>query len=80
MAPITRQRFLKKLDKLRHDTDAGTLKEQDYDRRLARIIRELRERGLGRRSGERHGGARGRARAGSHRGPGGGAPPKPNWG
>jgi hypothetical protein len=46
MAPITLQRFLKELDKLKHDTDAGTLKEQNYDGRLARIIRELRERGL----------------------------------
>lgn len=46
MAPITVQRFLKELDKLKQDTDAGTLKEEDYDSRLARIIRELRERGL----------------------------------
>jgi len=46
MAPITLQRFLKELDTLKQDTDAGTLKEQDYDSRLARIIRELRERGL----------------------------------
>src|ERR1043166_10037987 len=31
MAPITMQRFLKELDKLKQDTDAGTIKEQDYD-------------------------------------------------
>lgn len=46
MAPITLQRFLTELDKLKQDTDAGTLQPQDYDGRLARVIRELRERGL----------------------------------
>src|SRR2546430_14069287 len=46
MAPITLQRFIAELDKLRRETDAGMLKEQDYDAPLARIIRELRERGL----------------------------------
>lgn len=46
MAPITIQRFLKELEKLKHDEDAGTLHPDDYDGRLARVIRELRERGL----------------------------------
>lgn len=46
MAPITIQRFLKELEKLKQDTDAGTLQPEDYDGRLARVIRELRERGL----------------------------------
>jgi hypothetical protein len=46
MAPITLQRFIQELDKLKHATDAGRLPSQDYDIRLARIIRELRERGL----------------------------------
>lgn len=46
MAPITIQRFLKELEKLKHDTDAGALQPEDYDGRLARVIRELRERGL----------------------------------
>jgi hypothetical protein len=46
MAPITIQRFVRELDKLKEETDAGTLKPQDYDARVARIIRELRERGL----------------------------------
>ena len=46
MAPITIQRFLAELDKLKRDTDAGTLQPEDYDGRLARVIRELRERGL----------------------------------
>jgi hypothetical protein len=46
MTPITIQRFLKELEKLKLDTDAGTLQPEDYDGRLARVIRELRERGL----------------------------------
>lgn len=46
MAPITLQRFVQELDKLKQETDAGRLKSHDYDGRLARIIRELRERGL----------------------------------
>ena len=43
---ITLERFMKALDQLKHDTDRGAVKMQDYDARLARIIRELRERGL----------------------------------
>ena len=35
-----------KLDKLKQETDAGRLPSRDYDSRLARIIQELRERGL----------------------------------
>lgn len=46
MAPITLRRFVQELDKLKDATDAGRLKANDYDVRLARIIRELRERGL----------------------------------
>lgn len=46
MTPITIQRLLKELEKLKRDTDAGTLQPEDYDSRLARVIRELRERGL----------------------------------
>ncbi len=46
MAPVTLQRFVLELDKLKQATDAGRLKAHDYDGRLARIIRELRERGL----------------------------------
>ncbi|MGE5742699.1 MAG: hypothetical protein ACM368_02140 [Gemmatimonadota bacterium] len=46
MTPITIQRFVKELDKLKHEVDAGTLEPENYDGRLARIIRELRERGL----------------------------------
>ena len=47
MAPITVQRFVQELEKLKKAVDAGTLMPPDYDTRLARIIRELRERGLG---------------------------------
>jgi hypothetical protein len=46
MSPITIQRFVLELDKLKREVDAGTLHAEDYDGRLARIIRELRERGL----------------------------------
>ena len=43
---ITLERFMKELDQLKRDTDAGIVKMQDYDAKLARIISELRERGL----------------------------------
>lgn len=46
MAPITIQRFVKALDKLKREVEAGTLHERDYDGRLARIIQELRDRTL----------------------------------
>ena len=46
MAPITLQRLVKKLDKLKPEADAARLKSHDYARRLARMIRQLRERGL----------------------------------
>lgn len=43
---ITLERFIKKLDQLKLDTDSGVVKMQDYDARLARILSELKERGL----------------------------------
>jgi len=46
MAPITLQRLVKQLDKLKPEPDAARLKSHDYARRLARMIRQLRERGL----------------------------------
>jgi hypothetical protein len=46
MAPISIQRFVKELDKLKQEVDAGTLHESDYDGKLARIISDLRDRGL----------------------------------
>ena len=46
MAPITLQRLVKQLDKLKPEADAARLKTRDYARRLARMIRQLRERVL----------------------------------
>ena len=46
MAQVTLERFVQELDKMKKDVDSGALKSQDYDSRLARIIRELREQGL----------------------------------
>jgi len=46
MAPVTLKRFVQEFDKLKQETDAGRLQPHDYGSRLARIIRELRERGL----------------------------------
>jgi hypothetical protein len=46
MAPITLQRFVQELEKIKQETDSGKLQAQDYDSRLARVLRELRERGL----------------------------------
>ena len=46
MAPITLKRLVKQLDKLKPEADAARLKTRDYARRLARMIQQLRERGL----------------------------------
>ena len=46
LTPITIERVVRELDKLKQDVDAGTLRPENYDARLARIIGELRERGL----------------------------------
>lgn len=46
MARITLQRLVKELNKLKPEPDAGRLKSHDYVRRLARMIQQLRERGL----------------------------------
>jgi hypothetical protein len=46
MAPVTLERLLAELDKLKHETHPGRHAVHHYDIRLARIIRELRERGL----------------------------------
>lgn len=43
---ITLERFMHELDQLKQDTDSGVVKMQDYDARLARIIGELKDRGL----------------------------------
>jgi hypothetical protein len=46
MAPVTLQRFVRELAKLKQEMDKGALKATDYDTRLARVIQELREQGL----------------------------------
>src|SRR2546425_2649025 len=47
MPPVSIERFLKELEKLKGDMDAGKLKSGGYDQRLAPGIQELRERGVG---------------------------------
>ncbi len=46
MAPVTLERFVQELETLRQEMDAGKLKSSEYDQRLARAIRELREQKL----------------------------------
>ena len=46
MAPISLQRLIKRLDKLKPEADAARLKTPDYARWLARMIRRLRERSV----------------------------------
>lgn len=43
-APIDVGRFVKELETLKAEMDAGRLRHSEYDQRLARIIQELRER------------------------------------
>ena len=42
--PVSVQRFVQELEKLKQEMDAGKLKHGDYDQRLARVIQELRDR------------------------------------
>lgn len=44
--PVTMERFVQELEKLKVEMDAGRLRHGEYDQRLARLIQELRERGL----------------------------------
>ena len=37
---------MQELEKLKAEIDAGNLKHSEYDQRLARILQELRERGV----------------------------------
>src|SRR5207245_5967631 len=46
MAAVSVERLVQELEKLKQQMDAGALKARDYDQRLARVIRELRERKL----------------------------------
>jgi hypothetical protein len=40
------ERFVQEMEKLKAEMDAGSLRHGEYDQRLARVIQELRERGL----------------------------------
>jgi hypothetical protein len=42
--PVTVQRLVQELEKLKAEMDAGRLKHGEYDQRLARVIQELRDR------------------------------------
>ncbi len=44
--PISVERFVQELEKLKQEMDAGRLKHSEYDQRLARVIQELRDRKL----------------------------------
>ena len=46
MAAVSIERLVQELEKLKQEMDAGRLKSGEYDQRLARVIQELRERGL----------------------------------
>ena len=46
MAPVTIARFVQELEKLKQVSDAEKLKPQEYDSGLARIIQELRQKGI----------------------------------
>lgn len=46
MAAISVERFVYELEKLKQEMDAGRLRSGEYDQRLARVIQELRERGV----------------------------------
>ena len=42
--PVSVQRFVQELEKIKGEMDAGKLRHGEYDQRLARVIGELRER------------------------------------
>jgi len=44
--PVPIARIVQELEKLKTDMDAGKLKHSEYDQRLARVLQELRERGV----------------------------------
>ena len=44
--PVSIDRLVKELEKLKTEMDAGALKSGEYDRRLARVIQELRDQKL----------------------------------
>ena len=44
--PVPIARIVQELEKLKTEMDAGRLKHSEYDQRLARVLQELRERGV----------------------------------
>lgn len=44
--PITIERLVQELEKLKGEMDAGNLRSGEYDTRLARVIQELRDQGI----------------------------------
>jgi hypothetical protein len=46
MTPVSLERLVQELERLKKEVDAGGLVHGEYDQRLARIIGELRERKL----------------------------------
>ena len=44
--PVPIARIVEELEKLKSEMDAGNLKHSEYDQRLARILQELRDRGV----------------------------------
>jgi hypothetical protein len=44
--PVPVERIVQELEKLKAEMDAGKLKHSEYDQRLARVLQELRERGI----------------------------------
>ena len=45
-SPIKLDRLVQELEKLKTEMDAGQLQHGEYDQRLARVLSELRERGI----------------------------------
>ena len=43
---VSVERLVQELEKLKVEMDAGNLQHSEYDQRLARVLHELRERGL----------------------------------
>ena len=44
--PVSVERLVQELEKLKVEMDAGNLKTSEYDQRLARVVQELRVEGL----------------------------------
>jgi len=46
MPPVSAERLIRELERLHADMKEGKLKSGDYDQRLARVVRELRDQGI----------------------------------